>query len=92
MSTTETTVTTQTPVTGLTVAVVGAGGKMGLRVSNNLAKSTHTVRFSETGAAGIARVRAAAREITPPEQAIPGADVVVLAVPDICLLYTSRCV
>ena len=43
------------------------------------------MRYSETGEAGIARVRAAGREITPTEQAIQGADVVVLAVPDIVL-------
>jgi D-apionate oxidoisomerase len=27
----------------LTMAVIGAGGKMGMRVSNNLAKTDHTV-------------------------------------------------
>ena len=31
----------------LTVAVIGAGGKMGLRVSANLQKSAHTVFYSE---------------------------------------------
>ena len=29
----------------LTIAVIGAGGKMGMRVSNNLAKSAHDVRY-----------------------------------------------
>lgn len=31
----------------LTVAVVGAGGKMGMRVSRNLQKSSHNVFYSE---------------------------------------------
>jgi D-apionate oxidoisomerase len=32
----------------LTVAVIGAGGKMGMRVSANLDRSQHNVLFSET--------------------------------------------
>lgn len=76
----------------LTVAVIGAGGKMGMRVSANLAKSPHTVRYSENGEAGIARVRAAGRELTPTEEAIKGADVVVLAVPDIALEAVTQAV
>jgi nucleoside-diphosphate-sugar epimerase len=35
----------------LTIAVVGAGGKMGMRVSDNLQRSTHTVRYSENSPA-----------------------------------------
>ena len=30
----------------LTIAVVGAGGKMGMRVSNNLQRSGHNVFYS----------------------------------------------
>ena len=41
----------------LTVAVIGAGGKMGMRVSRNLQKSAHTVFYSENSPAGQDRVR-----------------------------------
>ena len=42
----------------LTVAVVGAGNKMGMRVSRNLQKSYHTVFCSGNSPAGQERVRA----------------------------------
>jgi hypothetical protein len=68
-----------------TVAVIGAGGKMGMRVSNNLAKSAHTVYYSEASPAGQERVREAGREVTETADAIADADVVILAVPDVVL-------
>ena len=36
----------------LTIAVIGAGGKMGMRVSDNLQRSTHAVYYSENSPAG----------------------------------------
>ena len=36
----------------LTIAVIGAGGKMGMRVSNNLVKTDHTVYYAENSPAG----------------------------------------
>jgi D-apionate oxidoisomerase len=69
----------------LTVAVIGAGGKMGMRVSANLDRSEHQVLFSETSPAGQERVRAEGRKITESEDAVRQSDVVILAVPDIVL-------
>jgi len=74
----------------LSVAVIGAGGKMGMRVSANLAKSGHTAFYSENSPAGQDRVRAAGREITATETAVPQADVVILAVPDTLLGVISE--
>ncbi|MDQ1621874.1 MAG: D-apionate oxidoisomerase, partial [Actinomycetota bacterium] len=54
----------------LTVAVVGAGGKMGMRVSANLQKSPHNVFYSENSPAGQERVRAEGRAITGTEDAV----------------------
>ena len=45
----------------LTIAVVGAGGKMGMRVSNNLQRSVHTVYYSENSPAGQQRTVDAGR-------------------------------
>jgi hypothetical protein len=66
------------------VAVVGAGGKMGVRTSNNLAKATDTIElyFVEQGEKGIANVTDRGFEVTPMEEAVGKADVTVLAVPD----------
>ena len=69
----------------LTIAVVGAGGKMGMRVSNNLVKTGHTVYYAENSPAGRERVAATGRALTETETAVADADVVVLAVPDLAL-------
>jgi D-apionate oxidoisomerase len=73
----------------LTVAVIGAGGKMGMRVSANLDASGHTVRFSENSPTGQERVRAHGRELTDADAAVADADVVILAVPDTALGVVS---
>ncbi|WP_116953010.1 phosphogluconate dehydrogenase C-terminal domain-containing protein [Jiangella endophytica] len=73
----------------LTIAVIGAGGKMGMRVSDNLQRTTHAVRYAETSPAGVERVTAAGRAVTSSAEAADGADVVVLAVPDLALATVS---
>lgn len=67
---------------GACVALVGAAGKIGTRISNNLVKTDYEVLFSEKGEAGIARLKERGLAATPPEVAVPRADLVVLAVPD----------
>src|SRR5699024_2598966 len=67
------------------IAVIGAGGKMGMRVSNNLAETDHSVSYAEVSPAGQQRVREAGRELTEAAAAVAEADIVVLAVPDLAL-------
>jgi hypothetical protein len=69
----------------LTIAVIGAGGKMGMRVSDNLQRSTHDVRYAENSPAGQQRTTDAGRTVTGAAEAVANADVVILAVPDIAL-------
>jgi D-apionate oxidoisomerase len=69
----------------VTVAVIGAGGKMGTRVSNNFAKSEYTTLYSEASPAGQERIKGLGRELTESTDAAAQADVVVLAVPDVLL-------
>ena len=76
----------------LTIAVVGAGGKMGMRVSNNLVQTGHTVFYSENSPAGQERVTATGRVLTDTDTAVADADVVVLAVPDLALAAVSAAV
>jgi D-apionate oxidoisomerase len=73
----------------LTVAVIGAGGKMGMRVSSNLQHSNHTVHYSENSPAGQQRTLDAGRTITDTPTAVAEADVVILAVPDVALAPVS---
>jgi ketopantoate reductase len=68
-----------------TIAVLGAGGKMGMRVSNNLVKTGHTVSYVENSPRGQERIREAGREITGLADAVADADIVVFAVPDLAL-------
>jgi hypothetical protein len=69
----------------LTIAVIGAGGKMGMRVSDNLQRSTHDVRYAENSPAGQQRTTDAGRTVTGAAEAVANADVIILAVPDIAL-------
>lgn len=66
------------------VAVIGAGGKMGTRTSNNLAKVPEEIELYcvEAGEKGIASIRERGLEVTEMEDALKVADVVVFAVPD----------
>ncbi|MEU4656450.1 phosphogluconate dehydrogenase C-terminal domain-containing protein [Streptomyces sp. NPDC023723] len=73
----------QTDVT--TVAVIGAAGKMGQRVSNNLVESDFRVLFSEASPTGQELIRGLGRELTESADAAAQADVVILAVPDVVL-------
>lgn len=67
------------------IAVIGAGGKMGMRVSNNLVKTDHDVRYVENSPAGQQRTIEAGRSLTDGAAAVVDADIIVLAVPDLAL-------
>lgn len=74
----------------ISVAVVGASGKMGTRVSNNLNLTDAPVFYVESSEAGRERLAALGREATDLETAAARADVVVLAVPDVVLGTVSE--
>ena len=66
-----------------TIALFGAGGKMGARLTKNLIGSTYRVRHVEVSAAGQQRLKdELGITCLSPEAAVDGADVVILAVPD----------
>lgn len=68
---------------GMTVALMGAGGKMGRRVTNNLLKfPEYRVLYVEVSPAGIQTLAEHGLQTTPQDEALTQADVVVLAVPD----------
>jgi len=64
------------------IALLGAGGKMGLRLSNNLGKSDYEVRHVEIGEAGRRALAERGFQAVELEEALDGAEAVVLAVPD----------
>ena len=65
------------------VALLGAGGKMGVRLATNLAQTDFEVAHVEVSPAGQARLKAeTGLDCVPQEAALAGAEVVILAVPD----------
>lgn len=65
------------------IALFGAGGKMGTRLARNLKGSRFAVRHVEVSDAGQAKLKAElGLDCVPVDQALSGAQVVVLAVPD----------
>ena len=75
----------------IVVSVIGAGGKMGTRVTNNLAKHPDIIdlQFCEASEAGIASIKARGFSVVAAEAAVPKSDIVVLAVPDVIIKKVS---
>jgi D-apionate oxidoisomerase len=73
---------TDTPAT---VTVVGAGGKMGQRISNNLSESDYRVLYAENSPKGQEYIQGLGHEVTDTNEAAAQSDVVILAVPDVLL-------
>ena len=72
------------------IALIGAGGKMGVRLANNLKTSRYDVDYVEVSEAGRKRVKeATGADCVPSEQALAGAEAVVLAVPDTAIKAVS---
>ncbi|MDH3451335.1 MAG: NAD(P)-binding domain-containing protein, partial [Gammaproteobacteria bacterium] len=65
------------------IALIGAGGKMGFRLSRNLQPAAYDVRHVEVSEAGQAMLQTELGiDCVPAEVALEGADAVILAVPD----------
>lgn len=65
------------------IALFGAGGKMGLRLSRTLQRSRFAVRHVEVSEAGRQRLEGALGvRCVPIEEAVDGVDAIILAVPD----------
>lgn len=66
----------------LKVALMGAGGKMGCRITDNLKDTHYDVAYTEVSEAGRARLAERGVAVTPQEEALASADAVILALPD----------
>jgi len=75
----------------LTIALVGAGGKMGCRVTDHLKdRSDYALRYVESGERGLANLRERGVSPSPRDEAVAAADVVILALPDRILGAVAR--
>src|SRR5689334_22584125 len=68
------------------IALVGAGGKMGCRLTDNFKKQTYyQVDYLEVSEKGIQNLRERNAFTSNEDEAIRNADVVILAVPDVTI-------
>jgi hypothetical protein len=71
------------------VTLVGAGGKMGLRLTHNLMNSSYEMNYIEVNPAGIEKLREKGVSVSESGYSIGSSDLVILAVPDISLQKVS---
>ena len=71
------------------ITILGAGGKMGMRVSTNLQRESFDISYVEISEAGKERLSTINVTSRPTEETIPEADVVILAIPDVAIEKTA---
>ncbi len=72
------------------VVLAGAGGKMGVRLTQNLKNSDYEMSYLEISPQGMERLGEKGIMVSNAVDCIPGADIVILAVPDVALSFVSR--
>ena len=73
-----------------TIALIGAGGKMGGRITNNLVKGSDPVYYVEISERGLTNLAERGLPATPQDEAVANADVVILAIPDVAIGKASE--
>jgi D-apionate oxidoisomerase len=77
---------------GLRITLVGAGGKMGCRITDNFVGLALAVDYLEVSNGGLARLQERHVRVSDMATAVPQADVVILAVPDVSMGLTARAI
>lgn len=70
-------------MSSLNTVLIGAGGKMGCRLTDNLRDSEYSMSYVEVSDAGIERLEKRGIKVSVAADVIAAADLVILAVPDI---------
>ena len=68
--------------TEIKIGILGAGGKMGMRISANLKKLPNEIFYIENAETGIKRLEESGLKVSAPAAALGLVDVLILAVPD----------
>jgi hypothetical protein len=69
----------------ITITIMGAGGKMGTRILNNLEKTHYNLLLCETAEHAVKSIEERGLSVTAMEEAVPGSDIIIMAVPDAVL-------
>ena len=67
------------------IAIIGAAGKMGMRISKNLKKESFDISYVEVSDAGKERLKTMDIHCVSKKECLPDADVVILAIPDVAI-------
>ena len=70
---------------GKKIVLIGAGGKMGMRLTHNLVNSFYSVSYVEISPSGIEKLKEKGISVSTADEVIPTADAVIFAVPDVAL-------
>jgi D-apionate oxidoisomerase len=71
------------------ISLVGAGGKMGMRLIRNLVKTSWKISCLEISQVGVKKLRDMKIDIADAKESVPHSDIVILAVPDTALESVS---
>ena len=72
------------------ITLVGAGGKMGCRLTDNFVKTSYSVHYLEVSPQGIENLRQRGVSLSDQAKVVPASDVVILAVPDVAIGAVAR--
>ena len=72
------------------ITLVGAGGKMGCRLTDNFLKTKYQVSYLEVSPKGLDNLKQRGVTVTDQKTAVPESDVVILAVPDVAIGAVAR--
>jgi D-apionate oxidoisomerase len=73
-----------------TITLVGAGGKMGCRLTDNFLRTRYRLHYLEVSPKGLENLHQRGVATSDAETAIPESDVVILAVPDVAIGAVAR--
>lgn len=74
----------------VTISLIGAGGKMGCRLTDNFVRTSYRVHYLEVSPRGLDNLRQRGVSLSNQAEAIPQSDVVILAVPDVAIGAVAR--
>ena len=73
-----------------TITLIGAGGKMGCRLTDNFVRTAYKVHYLEVSPRGLENLKQRGVAVGLQAEAVPQSDVVILAVPDVAIGAVAR--
>jgi len=73
-----------------TITLVGAGGKMGCRLTDNFVRTAYRVHYLEVSPRGLENLQQRGITVGQQVEVVPQSDVVILAVPDVAIGAVAR--